>query len=576
MDKKDFESLLKKYPDCVSDGKKLKAFLKDLYPDVPKAIVNTLIIMADDGIISEMQMSAESSSLVSARLQKKLEDDYGLSQKIISKCFLLISNNAKQTESTISAHTHEKTTGFIDAQPKFAPRKEGSQKLDILQPKYNLKDFEIEQGVLKKYKGRSSVVVIPDSVTSIDSWAFYECYRLTSITIPDSVTSIGYEAFSGCTGLTSVTIPDSVTSIGERAFSWCSLTRVTIPDSMTSIGDSVFRDCCSLKSVTIPDSVTSIRNEAFRGCTRLTSVTIGGSVTSIGKSAFYNCCSLKSVTIPDSVMSIGNCAFCYCEKLQDIYITDIATWCNISGLNYLMNEGYSNKNLYLNNELATSITIPNGVTAIPSYAFRGCTGLTSVTIPDSVTSVGSNPFSDCTGLTSITVAKGNTKYHSAENCLIETESKTLIAGCKNSIIPTDGSVTSIGFWAFKGCTGLTSVAIPDSVTSIGGSAFNYCTGLTSITIPDSVTSIGDYAFQDCTSLTSVTIPDSVTSIGFWAFKGCTGLTSVAIPDSVTSIGGDAFRGCSKLKIYCEAVSKPSGWSSDWNPEHRPVVWGVKK
>ena len=100
MDKKDFESLLKKYPDCVSDGKKLKAFLKDLFPDVPKAIVNTLTIMAGDGIISEMQMSAESSTLVAARLQKKLEDDYGLSQKIISECFsLIIYDSAKQPQT---------------------------------------------------------------------------------------------------------------------------------------------------------------------------------------------------------------------------------------------------------------------------------------------------------------------------------------------------------------------------------------------------------------------------------------------------------------------------------------------
>ena len=123
MDKKDFESLLNNYPDCVSDGKKLKAFLKDLFPDVPKAIVNTLTIMADDGIISEMQMSTASSSLVSARLQKKLEDDYGLSQKIIAECFsLIIYDNAKQTKSTINAGTYEKITSFIDTQPTFELR----------------------------------------------------------------------------------------------------------------------------------------------------------------------------------------------------------------------------------------------------------------------------------------------------------------------------------------------------------------------------------------------------------------------------------------------------------------------
>ena len=115
------------------------------------------------------------------------------------------------------------------------------------------------------------------------------------------------------------------------------------------------------------------------------------------------------------------------------------------------------------------------------------------------------------------------------------------------------SVTSIGDQAFRSCTGLTSVTIPNSVTSIGNDAFSGCSGLTSVTIPNSVTSIGNWAFGGCRGLTSVTIPNSVTVIGLQAFHQCSGLTSVTIGNSVTSIGDLAFQDCSGLtSLYVEA------------------------
>jgi len=182
-------------------------------------------------------------------------------------------------------------------------------------------------------------------------------------------------------------------------------------------------------------------------------------------------------------------------------------------------------------------------------------------------------------LTSIVVEEGNTEYDSRNNCnaIIESSSNTLIAGCKNTIIPN--SVTAIDGYAFYRCNGLTSITIPNSVTSIGDDAFSGCGGLISIvveegnakydsrnncnaiietssntliigckntTIPNSVTSIGKGAFSECSALTSITIPNCVTSIGDWAFYGCSGLTSVTIPNSVTSIGDSAFSGCSGL------------------------------
>ena len=287
-------------------------------------------------------------------------------------------------------------------------------------------------------------LVIPNSVTSIGSYAFYNFDALTSVTIGNSVTSIGSYAFYKCSGLTSVTIGNSVKSIGSSAFYGCSgLTSVTIGNSVTSIGYGAFEGCSGLTSVTIPNSVTSIGEQAFDGCSGLTSVTIGNSVTSIGDYAFYKCSGLTSVTIPNSVTSIG------------------------------------------------------------SYAFEGCSSLTSVTIPNSVTSIEYGAFVACSGLTSIVVEDGNPVYDSRNNCnaIIETSTNTLHSGCKTTIIPN--SVTSIGYLAFLGCGGLTTVTIPKSVTSIATGAFVACSGLTSVTIPNSVTSIGVRAFYLCSKLLDV-------------------------------------------------------------------------
>ena len=389
----------------------------------------------------------------------------------------------------------------------------------------------------------TSVIPADGSVTSIGDGAFSYCGSLTSITIPDSVTSIGSSAFCWCSRLTSVTIGDSVTTIGERAFDGCTnLANITIGGSVASIdgslfydtayygdesnwengvlyigkhlieakdsisgeyiikagtkviADNAFRDRYNLTSITIPDSVTTIGSSAFSGCGSLTSIIIPDSVTSIGDGAFHGCTGLANITIPDSVTTIGDWAFAECDSL-------------------------------------TSIVIPDSVTSIGSRAFSNCINLANVTIGDSVTTIGDSAFSYCTSLTSITVDPDNSVYHSSGNCLIETDSRTLIAGCSKSVIPADGSVTSIGDYAFDGCLNLTSIIIPDSVTTIGDSAFSNCINLANVTIGDSVTSIGDYAFSGCLDLTSIIIPDSVTSIGDFAFSSCYDLTTVCYTGS---------------------------------------------
>ena len=204
----------------------------------------------------------------------------------------------------------------------------------------------------------------------------------------------------------------------------------------------------------------------------------------------------------------------------------------------------------------TSITIPNSVTSIGSYAFFHCS-LTDITIPNSVTSIGESAFGGCLGLTSIVVESGNTVYDSRNNCnaIIITESNVLHTGCKNTIIP-DG-ITSIGDYAFCMCGNLNSITIPNSVESIGEGAFYCCGLLEGITIPNSVITIESGAFEDCVRLTDITISNSIESIGANVFRQCISLTNITIPNSVKSIGGSAFSGCTSLStIYVEPTTPP--------------------
>ena len=236
----------------------------------------------------------------------------------------------------------------------------------------------------------------------------------------------------------------TVTRIGKSAFRECAnLTDVSVSKEIKLIDSHAFRDCSSLRSVTMQDGVKEISTSAFSGCSYLESLTLSNSITKIGDFAFFNCSNLSSLSLPEQLVTIGKSVFSGC-----------------SGLN--------------------SISLPDNVSTIGDHAFGDCLEITEITIPQNTTSVGSELFSGCNNLVSINVDSRNTVYDSRDNCnaIIETQSNTLVNGCKSTMIPN--SVTRIGYAAFSNNKSLSAITIPKSITSIGSSAFVGCTNLRSV------------------------------------------------------------------------------------------------
>ena len=223
--------------------------------------------------------------------------------------------------------------------------------------------------------------------------------------------------------------------------------------------------------------------------------------------AFYFCRSLSKIVIPSSVTSIGEWAFSNCGSLS-------------------------------------TIVIPSSVTSIGDRAFSSCTSLKYISIPKSVIGLNGNPFADWNGklqcLSPNFINEDDILFNKDKNKIISFRNQNI----ESYVIPS--SVTSIGDWAFSGCSSLSKIVIPSSVTSIGNGAFSDCCSLSKIVIPSSVTSLGNRAFEDCSSLSNIVIPSSVTSIGNDAFSKCSSLSKIVIPSSVTSIGEMAFMDCDSL------------------------------
>lgn len=469
----------------------------------------------------------------------------------------------------------------------------------------NSEGFVIENGVLIKYTGKETDVVIPDGVTEIGAMAFRDSDTLAAVTIPDSVTSIGDEAFSGCCLLKAITIPDGVKSIGKFAFWTCfHLESVTFSGSVASIGKMAFRDCDRLEAVyignlaawcgisfgnaesnplcyahtlyingipaenmVIPDGVTGICARAFCYCDSITSVTIPESVKSIGEEAFWECTSLKTVTLTDGVSADAG-AFNAPVYFKGRTAESLSGWLEpeniVSG--FIMNykeegaaadviQSYADYLELHKYELGFAFLTENKGIFDFALEHRVFTG-EDVDIIHGLLSDNRNEKA----------AAELAEYAHINNIENEITDKVIDEG----YVPLAGIVKE---WKFRyepdGTATLTEytgdkaevscpVKIGDKpVTCIGEYAFYSCSVLTAVTIHAGIKSIGEWAFAFCRNLEAVIISDGTESIGDEAFRNCSSLKSITIPDSVKSMGESVFFCCDALPDEIKKKSRNS-------------------
>ncbi len=399
----------------------------------------------------------------------------------------------------------------------------------------------------------------------------------------DSVERIPRNAVRGTKAITSIIIPDTVKSIGYLAFYDTAFynDRDNWEQSALYIGKHLIRARKSLKGdYEIKKDTITIADKAFSKRKSIKSVVIPDSVKNIGREAFLDCFDIKTLYVGKGVERIDSDAFESCLEIEKVNITDLGAWCNIRFENWLSTPVNYSKKLYINDELAENVVIPDSVTKIGEFAFTECKSIKKIQIPDTVKIIGDYAFSDCTNLKSLVIPDSVTRLGESafSYCLklvkatigkgVTSISAHCFRGCSSlTSIKISDSVKTIGYYAFSDCSTLTSVVIPDGVTKLDESAFSDCYNLQKVKFGESVKYLGDYCFYGCSSLTDVKLPKNIISIGMFCFNNCKKITEIKVPVGAKSIGYGAFCGCKNLSsISLPDSIKSIGYVAFYNTE----------
>ena len=447
-------------------------------------------------------------------------------------------------------------------------------------------------------------LVVPEGVTSIGRFAFYDCPYIITLSLPSTLREIGSSAFTNCTGINSVVLPEGLTTIGAEAFVGCKyLIKISFPSTMEHVGSDCFgtkNEDLSILEVADFASVKSLCGIRFDeersnplvyakalsiAGRKTTDLMIPEGVDTIRQYAFSGCSSLRSVRLPKSLKHIENRAFNNCTGLERVEYPSMESLFSISYGSYA-NPLYYGHNLYVDDQLITELEVPAGVKTINSSCLRGG-NIVSVIMGDDVTSIEALAFADSPYLQSVKFGRGVKNFGVAcfQNCsrfnhaefpdlesFFRIEFPTAAVGMdynplfyarhlyingeevQDLVIP-DG-IDVIGECALINCESVKSIKVPEGVTSISSCAFRGCRNLTAIELPATLQRISETSFADCESLSRITVaPENpvwdsrygCNAIIQTKYNGLSvGCNATVIPNDVTDIGHSAFYGRTQM------------------------------
>ena len=419
----------------------------------------------------------------------------------------------------------------------------------------------------------ATTIDFPASLTTIDSQAFRGS-KLTTLHLTAGINYVDYTIFNACTGLTAITAAeDNAVFAAEDNILYNknkttlllsakkSNATVNVPSTVTLIGAGAFGNCSDLTLVCSQATPPALGTDALAGVTKVY-------VNEANKAAYeataWNNYNLTVMNPLEPVVG----KYTYAQNEDGTYTLTgvngelggaitLPTTFELNGISYDVTS--IGAEVFKDQYVITSLTIPEGYTTIGEGAFMGCTGLTNLSIPASVTAIGRKAFYGCSNAGfALTIAEGNQHFTTDANVLYD-KAKTTIYAVPSNITTYDfpETVTNIGDYAFSDCIYLSTINVPATISHIGEGMFAGCTSLKVITLNKGLESIGDYAFKGCATVTTMKVPSTVKTIGKEAFAGMVALNSTTLPDGLTAIADGLYEGCSHLT----AITIPAGVTS---------------